>query len=114
SVGPDELQDGAVEFEHIANLAVGTAKIANAAITNAKIVSVEASKITAGTITASISMTSPTITGGTIRTSSGSSRVEMEGSTNSLKVYVSGSERGRFGLPSSGPVLNIDSNSYAA
>lgn len=134
SVGEDELQDDAVSTTKIQNLAatsakignlavttgkidnlaVTTGKIDNLAVTNAKINDLSASKITAGTITASISITSPTITGGLIQTSSGSTRVEINGSGNYIAVYTSGSQKVLMGTASVAPTLAITGHSIEA
>lgn len=100
SVGPDQIQDDAVQTRHyqalsvtqakIANLAVTTAKIANLAVTDAKIESLTADKLTAGTITATIEVIGPTITGGIIRTNAGGSRIEINSAGNRLDAIVGG------------------------
>lgn len=105
SVGPTELQNGAVTEQKIANLAVTNAKIgdlavtnakiANLAVTNAKIANLSADKITGGTINATIAINGPTITGGVVRTSNSSVRVEMDGSSNSL-TFIAGFTVGRI------------------
>jgi hypothetical protein len=85
SVGPTELQNNAVTEQKIANLAV----------TNAKIANLSADKITGGTINATIAINGPTITGGVVRTSNGTVRVEMNGSSNSL-TFIAGFTVGRI------------------
>lgn len=100
SVGPTELQDNAVT----------TTKIANLAVTNAKIDSMSANKITAGIISALVEILSPTITGGTIRTGTGSSRVEMSASLNAVSVFAGGIERARFGSDNGNGYLTIFNN----
>lgn len=108
SVGPDELQNNAVQTQHYANLSIVAAAIANLAVTNAKIQSVAASKITAGIISATIEILGPLITGGTIRTSDGLSRAEMSAALNSLNIYLNGANVARFGNPSaSSPMLQV-------
>lgn len=121
SVGSDELQDDAVQTEHIANSAITSAKIGNAEITsakigngeitNAKIQSLSADKITGGTISATISIDGPTITGGTVRTSSGSNRVEMSSASGQLRVYSSGASIVNLGPSASGSGGILDINS---
>lgn len=114
SVSTTKLQNLSATTAKIGNLAVTTGKIDNLAVTNAKINDLSASKITAGTITASISITSPTITGGLIQTSSGSTRVEINGSGNYIAVYTSGSQKVLMGTVSVAPTLAVTGHSIEA
>lgn len=85
---------GNITGTYIANGAIVTDKLAANAVTAAKISVAELSAISAniGTINAG-SINGITITGGTVRTSSSSTRVEMNGSANRLEVYQSGALR---------------------
>jgi hypothetical protein len=106
-----KIDTGAVTATKIASGAVTTVKLDAEAVTAAKIAAgtitsneinvssiqaavVTASAINALTITAITitggSITGVTLTGGTVRTSSGSDRVQMNGSNNYLEFYRSG------------------------
>ncbi|MDO1582435.1 hypothetical protein [Rhizobium oryzicola] len=96
SVGTDQLQDGAVTTNKVASIAAS------------KIVADSLSAISAnlGTVTAG------TVTGALVRTSSGSTRVELDYSSNALNCYLGGSFVGRFGGSFSiDPVLYITGGS---
>lgn len=67
------LADAVITNAKIADGTIQNAKIADATITSAKIVSLDANKINAGTITAALEIIGPII-----KTSSGSSRVQMD------------------------------------
>jgi hypothetical protein len=93
SVGPTELQNGAVTEQKIANLAV----------TNAKISDLSADKITGGTINATIAINGPTITGGLFRTAATGNRIEISGATQLIRVINSGNaEVARLGVGGTG------------
>jgi hypothetical protein len=80
-----------------------TAAIAAGAITSDKIATnaITAGKIAAGAIDGT------TITGALVRTASGTSRVELNSSTNDLAVYVSGTKVGRLGGTVASGLLEI-------
>jgi hypothetical protein len=114
SVGTSELQNGAVTTAKIDNLAVTNAKIDNLAVTNAKIANLSADKITAGTISATIAINGPTITGGVVRTSTSSTRVEMNSANNAVDVYRGGVLVGWFGNAGGGNVLSVSNGTNGA
>ncbi|HEY8359358.1 MAG TPA: hypothetical protein VIL30_18055 [Ramlibacter sp.] len=96
SVGSGELQDNAVQTQHIANLAV----------TNGKILNLSADKLTAGTITALIEIIGPLI-----KTADSGTRLEISSSQNALLVYNGSTEVLRIRYQSGViPLLNINSN----
>lgn len=80
------------------------------AVNSLSAISADLGMITAGTLSAAVSylgyieaeqINVGTLTGFTVRTSSGSSRVEMTGSNNQLRVYYQGSHVGTVGMGAS-------------
>jgi hypothetical protein len=94
AVTTPKIANAAITTAKIDDAAITTAKIANAAITNAKIQSISASKITAGTISAqTITMGSGgliQLSNGSIRSSTGSTYVELTGQFGDELRFVAG------------------------
>lgn len=97
------IQAGAIGASQISAGAITSDKLAANSVTAAAIQAgiISADKIAAGAVTAAKiaagAIDGTTITGATVRTSSGSTRVEMDTSTNALNCYVSGSNVAKFG-----------------
>ncbi len=114
SITANEIKSGTITASEIASRTITASRIASGAITANEIASntITANQIKSDTITANQmdvsqlsaisanigsitagSITGITITGGTIRTSSSSTRVEMSGSSNTLRHYQDGNIR---------------------
>jgi len=111
AITEDVVAAGAITEVKISNDAISAAKIQAAAITAAKIDTgaitatkiasgaviagkIDAGAVTAGTIAAG-AIDGVTITGSLIRTSSSTTRVEMNASNNDLRIYNSGTLRAK-------------------
>lgn len=130
AIGTTELAAGAITTAKIAAGAVTAATIAANSVyagalqaDSVSTAAIQANAITAGKIQAGVigathltatAIDGMTITGSTVRTASGSTRVEMAGGSNDLKVYISGSVVAQFGGTIANGLLEINgaSSSY--
>ncbi len=108
SVGTTELQNGAVTSSKISvgSLSAISANIGSVTAGSITSVSISSSSIASASISGG-SIDGTTVTGSLVRTSSSSTRVEMDSSANQLAVYRGGSQVARIGASASGSFLGV-------